>query len=219
MRRVRVLVEGQTERAFVETVLKPHFAAFGIYCHAMLFRPKGGVPQYNGAKDRIIRSLKSDAGLYCTTMVDFYGMPTDWPDRGAANGCQTVVEKAKIVEDALFSDIQIQMGDSFNSKRFIPYVQMHEFEALLFSNPHVLASKLDASLTELFQRIRSDFSSPEDINDHYETCPSRRIEKVYSGYSKVVDGPQVAGAIGLEVIRSECPHFDQWLTKLESLAS
>lgn len=219
MRRVRVLVEGQTERAFVETVLRPHFSVLGIYFHAMLFRPKGGVPQYNGARDRIIRSLKSDTGLYCTTMVDFYGMPMDWPERNAANRCQTVSEKADIVENALVSDIRSQMGDSFNSERFIPYVQMHEFEALLFSNPNVLANKLGNFLADQFQQIRDSFSSPEEINDHYETCPSRRIKKVCSGYSKVIDGPQIVGAIGLEGIRSECPHFDEWLTKLESLAS
>ena len=146
-------------------------------------------------------------------------MPADWPGRTTANSCQTAQEKAKTIEDALASDIRSRMGDSFNPARFIPYVQMHEFEALLFSSPQVLAEKSDRSLREHFANIRSGFSSPEEINDNYETCPSRRIKDRYLAYNKVVDGTNIAKAIGLDTIRAECPIFNDWLKRIESLAS
>jgi len=217
MSRVRVLVEGQTERAFVDGVLKPHFDPSGIYLHALMFRPRGGRPRYAQAKERIANSFKEDNDLICTTMVDFYELGKDWPGREQANSCRTVTEKAKTIEDALLVDVQSCMGDSFNPARFTPYVQMHEFEALLFSNPVILADKLESSLKTCFENIRDQFSSPEEINDNYETCPSRRIKHACPSYDKVADGKLISKAIGLEMIRTECPHFNEWLTKLESL--
>ena len=218
MSRIRVLVEGQTEKTFIEMLLRPLFDAQGVYFHAVMFRPRGGVPNYNEAKDRVIRSLKEDSQLICTTMVDFYALPADWPGREQAGSYRTSEEKATSIETALCRDIVDSMGANFDPSRFIPYVQMHEFEALLFSDTVGLASALgNMSLAESFQAIRDDFLSPEDINDHYDTCPSRRIEKIYQGFRKTINGVSAAEKIGLHRMRQECAHFDRWLRKLESL--
>jgi len=221
MSRVRVLVEGQTEQSFVRDVLAPSLLQNGVCnTYPVLFRQSGGISRYARARKEILNSLKEDQGLYCTTMVDFYGMPKDWPGMEQACDVSSVQEKAKVVEDALLADIQGEMGDSFNPDRFIPYVQMHEFEAILFADPVKFAQSLnEVSLAEQFQAICDEFACPEEINDNYETAPSRRIVGVYSSYQKVLDGVLASKQIGLDRIREKCSHFDQWLCRLEQLGN
>jgi hypothetical protein len=164
--------------------------------------------------------LKEDAGLICTTMVDFYGMPADWPGRDQANRCHSYIEKANRVEDSILEDIAGSSRNSSNPRRLMPYVQMHEFEALLFSSPMKLAESLgDKKLSSAFLIIRNKFSTPEEINDHYDTCPSRRIEGVFEGFKKTINGMTAAGRIGLETMRQACPHFGEWITKLEDIGN
>ncbi len=218
MNRIRVLVEGQTERVFIRDILKPYFDCRQTYLYVVMLRRQGGIPRYAKAKDVIVKSLKEDAALICTTMVDFYGMPTDWPGRNQANLCQSCAEKADIVERSILEDIAESLGDSFDPRRLIPYVQMHEFEALLFSSPAILADSLgDKKLSSTFLTMRNEFSTPEEINDHYDTCPSRRIEGVFQGFRKTINGIPAASQIGLKTMRQECPHFNGWITKLETL--
>ena len=220
MNRVRVLVEGQTEQAFIRNVLKPHFDPRQIYLHAVMLRRQGGIPLYARAKDVIVSSLKEDAALVCTTMVDFYGMPTDWPGRDQANHCHSCAGKADTVEHSILEDVVGHLGNSFDPRRLMPYVQMHEFEALLFSSPVKLAESLgDKKLSSTFLTIRNGFPTPEEINDNYETCPSRRIEGVFQSFKKTIDGVTAASRIGLGKMRQECPHFNEWITKLEAIGN
>jgi hypothetical protein len=220
MNRVRVLVEGQTEQAFIRDILRPHFDLRQTYLHAVLLKRQGGIPPYARAKDVIVRSLKEDGAVICTTMVDFYGMPADWPGRDQANHCHGCAGKADIVENTILEDIVGHLGTSFNPRRLMPYVQMHEFEALLFSSPVKLAESLgDKKLSSTFLTIRNEFPTPEEINDNRETCPSRRIEGVFQSFKKTIDGVTAASRIGLEIMRQECPHFNEWVTKLEYLGN
>ena len=220
MNRIRILVEGQTEQAFIKNILIPYFDSRQIYLHAVKLRRQGGITPYQRAKEVIVRSLKEDAALICTTMVDFYGMPTNWPGREQANRCQKCAEKADMVEGGIFKDIAGHLGNSFNPNRLMPYVQMYEFEALLFSSPVKLAESLgDEKLSSIFQTICNEFSTPEEINDNYDTCPSRRIEGVFQGFKKTINGISAASLIGLEKMRRECPHFNEWITKLEGIGN
>ena len=218
MSRVRILVEGQTEETFVNAILSPHLNQMGVYPHAFLFRKKGGSFAYQRARKEILNSLKEDNTLICTTMVDFYGMPNDWPGKTESQSCQNYQDKAQRVEQALSEDIVAQMSGSWNRAQFIPYVQMHEFEALLFSATSILAvssSRVSAQLENVLQ----SFSCPEEINDNYQTCPSRRIKQHIENYVKTVDGIIAARKIGLPKMRLKCPHFNEWVTKLESLGN
>jgi hypothetical protein len=218
MNRIRVLVEGQTERAFIRDILKPYFDSRQIYLQPVMFKRQGGITPYVKAKDVIVRTLKEGEALICTTMVDFYGMPTDWPGRNQANRCQSYVEKAYIVEHSILADIAKSLGNAYKPHRLIPYVQMYEFEALLFSSPKKLAESIgDEKLSSDFLKIRNQFSNPEEINDNYNTCPSRRIESVFQGFRKTVNGITAASSIGLVTMRQECPHFNEWIKKLETL--
>lgn len=66
-------------------------------------------------------------------------------------------------------------------------------------------------------KIRNQFNSPEEIDDNPNTSPSKRILGIFPGYQKVFDGPLIVGKIGLQKIRDECVHFNDWVTKLETL--
>ena len=130
------------------------------------------------------------------------------------NGIQ---EKASCLEAALAEQLRAELGDD-PLRRFIPYVQMYEFEGLLFSHPEKLAEGISkAGLRYSFQSVRDAFSSPEEINNSPQTAPSKRIESLFREYDKPVHGSLAALAIGLNVIRTECHRFDAWLRQIAAL--
>jgi hypothetical protein len=109
------------------------------------------------------------------------------------------------------------MGSSFDVARFIPYVMMHEFEGLLFSDPAGFARAVgQPTLEPAFTRIRNQFQTPEEINDSPMTAPSKRVELHMPEYEKPLFGVLAVLEIGLPRIRTECPHFAAWLATLEA---
>lgn len=221
MVRVYVIAEGQTEIAFVQNLLIDPLSNLGIYLYpTLLGKPghKGGVISYGRAKSDIIRFLKQERNTFCTTMFDYFKLPDDFPGLLITGNYQPV-QKPEIIEHAFKKDIAQTLGVAFNPDRFIPYIQIHEFEALLFSNPSALAKGIYRDdLAAEFEAIRNAVPSPEDINDHPNTAPSKRIINLHSNYNKITDGILAAKEIGLPTMRRECKHFDQWLKRLESLS-
>ena len=230
MTRLFVLVEGETEETFVNDVLAPHLYRAGyINVSARLVggqhqrRHRGGIRPWPGTLRSIENLLRQDTGLIVTTMVDYYGLPTRgagaWPGRAEAVRLP-LPGRAIHVENAIHSDVAASMGDSFNPARFVPYVMMHEFEAMLFSDCERFAQAIDhPELADNFQAIRDGFGTPEEINDSPVTAPSRRIGDLAPDYQKPVDGTAAVSAISLDTIRGECPHFGQWLGLLERLVT
>lgn len=219
MIRVHVLVEGQTEETFANYVLLPHLMQRQVYLYPrQVGKPghRGGIGEYQRARRDILNTLKQDVDAFCTTMFDYYGMPGSWPEREAAND-KPFTEKPVAIERAILADISSQLGEGLCRTRFIPYVQMHEFEALLFSDPRLLAEGLELPDDSEVQRIRGQFQSPEEINDSQETAPSKRILQLNSSYSKVTDGVLISQKIGLAAMRSQCAHFHEWIQRLEAL--
>ncbi len=155
-------------------------------------------------------------------MVDYYGLPREesraWPCRARA-ATAPFAERPVLVETAIHDEIVGVMGSGFVSSRFIPFVVMHEFEALLFSDCRSFAEAIGRpALASRFQEVRDAFSGPEEINDSKTTAPSKRIASLVPGhYSKVRSGLLGARAIGLGAMRSECPHFGWWIERLEDL--
>lgn len=229
MTRLIVHVEGQTEEQFVNELLAPYLYDFGytgisarLIGNARQRHRRGGIRSWSSVRREIANHLKEDASCLATTMVDYYAMPKSgsraWPGRlQASRHCSSSV-KAKTVENALMDDIVLEMGSGFDKKRFIPYVTMHEFEALLFSDCDRFARGIGfPELTLSFREIRDQFASPEEIDDSPDTAPSRRIEALVRGYQKPLMGTLAAREIGLDAICSACPHFRCWLRLLERL--
>jgi hypothetical protein len=219
MNRVLVLVEGDTEVSFVDYILCPEFAEKEIFLTSALFRKKHkGSFSYQNCQKRILNTIKQDSSVYVTTFVDYYNLPQNWPGRTGSQTCRNFKDKAQKVEQSLLEDIAAQMGNSWNPSQFIPYVQMHEFEALLFSDTLILADRASKpNVSTQLECVKQSFSCPEEINDNFDTCPSRRIKQHIENYDKRVDGIIAAQKIGLLTMRRECPHFNEWIAKLESL--
>ena len=225
MTRLLIHVEGETEETFVREVLRPHLFAYGyqrvdarLLGNTRLRTRRGGIRPWTSARSDILRHLSEDTGCLATTMVDYYGLPVGegraWPGRLEANG-RPFAEKATVMEKAIMADLE-GLADFAVTRRFIPFVVMHEFEALLFSDCEAFARGIgQGSMARAFQEIRDLFSSPEEINDSPETAPSKRVERLVPGYEKPFMGTIAALEIGLPAIRSACPSFHCWLERLE----
>lgn len=226
MNELVVIAEGPTEQAFVRDQLAGHLVIHGTSAWAVLSgksRKQGGVRKWEGAKADIVRTLKE--GRYCSTMIDYYAMPEDWPGRIDAKELQWH-ERAAHVERAVSGEINAALGDRFNPKFFIPYVQLHEFEALTFSDVNALAAvvapvsrMIPDRLASYFLEVLEEAGHPEAINDGWETCPSRRISGIVGAYRKPLHGPIVTRRIGLDVLRDKCDHFSSWLARLENIGA
>ncbi len=219
MRRVLISVEGQTEEMFVKQILQPHLLSLGLYLTPVVVSTKktkqgntfkGGLTSYQKVQNEIQRLLRDSAAVAITTMYDLYKLPPDFP------GCLTRPAGNCFIQAAYLEN---EFQQEINDPRFRPYLQVHEFEALLFVNPEITARTLCSrdKLREL-QKIRNAFNSPEEINNGETTAPSKRILQLFSDYDKPVGGSLVANALGLENIRSECQHFNEWITWLEGVA-
>lgn len=230
MARLLVHVEGQTEETFINEVLRNHLLHCGyesvsarIIGNARLRRRRGGIRPWLAVRRDIINHLHEDPGCVATTMVDFYGLPQHgdraWPGRAAAVGASGH-QKASVVEEALRDDLAHEMGTDFDKTRFLPFVVVHEFEGLLFSDCAAFARGIcRPDLEPSFSQIREGFATPEDIDDSPVTAPSKRVEELVPGYQKPLYGALAILEIGLDPIRVECPHFDAWLHQLESLVA
>jgi hypothetical protein len=227
MARVLIHVEGETEETFVNEVLAPHLYTCGytmvsarLVGHARQRDRRGGIRGWDAVRNDILDHLKEDSGCLATMMVDYYGLPQTgvkaWPGRAVAGKVPFPI-KAATVEDALRADICQELGDKFNPAHFIPYLMMHEFEGLLFSDCKRFGEGIGRpDLIDPFLAIRDEFSTPEEINDSVQTAPSKRVEALVEGYAKPFHGVLAVLEIGLAAIRAECPHFRQWLEHLEA---
>lgn len=220
MPRLLVHVEGETEEKFVDEVLALHlyqagYTAVGarLLGNRRLRRHRGGIKSWESVRKDILNHLREDKDALATTMVDYYGLPHTWPGRELAGRQTTLMERAKTVEQAILGDVSTEIG---RPSRFVPYVVMHEFEGLLFSNPDLFAQSIGKpDLASEFQTIRGEFQTPEDINDSPDTAPSKRVCKLFPRYEKIVMGIAAMQKIGLDAVRAACPLFDRWVSTLE----
>jgi Domain of unknown function (DUF4276) len=232
--RLHFVVEGQTEKAFVESLIKPHLASKGVYATVQVTitrvsetyndgrrsrtQHQGGLLKYSIFRNHVHQRYVSDRNAYVTTLIDLYALPQDFPGMDTATNLP-LSKRLEHLTEAMRKDLQAD-------GRLIPYIQPHEFEALLFSDPNAINNVVsdaglgrDPSRLNELKQIFNDFDSPEEINDSPMTAPSKRLLNLFPGYEKVVFGELIAGQIGLEMIRKRCPHFDAWVANLEQLGS
>lgn len=220
MIRVHVICEGQTEEMFVNELLQPVFVSKGIYLlPALIGKPghKGGNFRFERLHADVEKRLLGDTSSFCTTFFDYYGLPESFPGKAEGAGHIDIASKANAIQQAMFLELSKKLGDDA-MRRFIPFVQMYEFEALLFSDPIAFAKGIDRNELEAqLAKIAEQFETPEHINNSPDTAPSKRIEALIPGYEKPLLGSLAALEVGLQAIRSSCPLFNSWLEKLEAL--
>lgn len=220
MNRVLALVEGPTEQIFVRDVLAPKLGGRGIGLTARIVGEpghKGGVRSWKKVQNELVRLLKEDRTRYLTTMFDYYGLPSDWPDVRTAK-TKPYRDAVTEIEGAIHADIQRVIGDALRPDRFIPHIQLHEFEALLFSDTVTLAEVLLVpSVRSRLDDILTQCGEPEAINDNRESSPSKRIARAAPVYDKRLHGPIAAERIGVQRMKKACPHFSEWVARLEAL--
>ncbi len=212
MKKIIVIVEGRAEVEFIKKILMPYLASQGI-SQAILPIPistsslqKGGFSNYEYFQNDITKNLRSNTNIIVTTFVDFFKFPKkNFPNENCFEKNGT---------DAMIDCIKSTMTTQFNDNRLIPYVQRHEFEALLFSTNKGFLKYFDSKQSKATERIIQQFPNPEDINTSPQTAPSKRLEAINSKYKKVVLGILIAQEIGIETILQKCPRFAAWVQQL-----
>ncbi|MEO1050766.1 MAG: DUF4276 family protein [Bacteroidota bacterium] len=215
MKRVIVIGEGPTEQEFCTDVLYPYFVQQGILIENPKIKlSKGGIVPWPKLKREIEIYLKNDTTAFVTTLIDYYGIHGyhKFPEWDEAH--------QKVNKSECINHIESAMGSEVNHPHFIPYIQMHEFEALIFSDTQVLRDNFEPGEfkdIDLLEATENTFDCPEDINNNPATAPSKRLKDIFITYNKVQFGSLILQEIGLNKIREKCPRFDGWIRQLESV--
>lgn len=219
---LEILVEGQTEESFVKKLLEPALVERRLYVRPVLVQSgRGGhCRNYDHIWPDAVRLLnqpQKNCVRHVTTMLDLYGIPTNFPGHGGAARLHGRA-RAEFLERAFAADIE-KRTDHARAQLFLPNLLVHEYEALLFTLPAAIQAQLiePHRQRDLEEILRSANGQPEEVNDGPETAPSKRLAQLFPRYHKVVDGPTIAAAIGLPALRQANPHFHAWLQRLEAL--
>lgn len=219
---INILCEGQSEQEFALKVLKPYLLPHDIIVRANLLitnrklHAQGGIIDYQQVKrdlHNMMRSVKETdyEKNFFTTMFDLYALPSDFPGYVDCNVDPYV--RVQIIEQAL--------GDDIHCYRFIPYIELHEFETLVLCNiPKVSQTYPNAQkqLEELDVNWRKETGgNVELVNSSRETAPSKRLIKAverHYNYDKKLMAVVATKDIGIDALRTQCSHFNQWIDKL-----
>lgn len=213
MRGLYIIVEGQTEEEFVNNSLRPYFNSKGIYdVRAIKVQTspghKGGDLKYDRYKPTIEKLLKQESDILVTSLIDFYRLKSDFPKFTEAKFITNINERVTYIEDAL--------SENLNAPRFVPYIQVHEFEGILFSSKkgfEYLPEIPERNLNDL-KSIVDGYANPESINEGEETHPSKRLKNLIPSYQKTFHGPIIAIENGIQSIIDRCPRFRNWTQTL-----
>lgn len=208
MKRLYIIVEGQTEEEFVKNMIAPYLGKKGIYdVRPILIHTsrtgKGGFVNYAYLRNDAKRLLAGRGDDFVVTMlVDYFRCP----EVPFSERWKQMTNHERQVEE-----MEKCIGDDINDSRFIPYIQLHEFEALLFSSNVGFMSYFTDNEQKETERIVKSYPNPEDINSTPEGAPSKRILSIRKDYDKVLIGNLIALSIGMETIMKKCPRFNRWI--------
>jgi len=169
----------------------------------------GGVVKWHILKKEIETHLQ-EPNVIVTTLIDYYGLYKKYNFPNWAEGEKIINKNDRMffLERAMKEDI----NDAVRH-RFIPYLQLHEFEGLLFNDIQIFYDQVPkeelVGAVEL-KKTFADYDNPEMINSNKETAPSQRLHRIIKGYNKPLYGHYFAEAIGIEKIRAKSPRFNQW---------
>ncbi|MBN2663230.1 MAG: DUF4276 family protein [Bacteroidales bacterium] len=218
MKRIIFICEGPTEQTFCKNNLQNVFLQKNIYIQTPLIKhSKGGIVRWQILKQQIETHLKSDKSAFVTTFIDYYGVYSkyNFPNWENSEKIQDKNSRMEMIEKGMAENISEELR-----YRFIPYLQLHEFEGLLFNDINIFYNQIptnDIVNKEELERTFADYSNPEMINNNKKTSPSHRLSRIIKGYNKIVYGDILAEAIGIENIRAKSPRFNNWIRKLENI--
>ncbi len=217
---VIAIVEGRTEQIFIESLLTPYLANRKIFiCATQVSKPgqKGSDVRFARVKNDLALHLRQRSDTYVTTFVDYYGIKA-WPgiDRVAPNA--TPKQIAACINQATKTEVDALFSAQQSARRFIPYMAIHEFEALLFSDSAVLAAELGIAENEV-TNVLAEFGEPEAINNNAQTAPSKRLDHWSKNrrFAKTSAGIALAKIIGITKMREKCSLFNSWIASLETI--
>jgi hypothetical protein len=211
VRRLIFIVEGDSEKEFVDTTLRNYLAERSVYnisCYK-ISKTNGGLTSYGQFKNDVKRAV-NEANVLVTTLIDFYALPQDFPGFKDVDIYKSKTDKVTHIEEEISKDIMGQV----NHPALLPYIQLHEFEALTFTTLKGFREYFDeddTNFSQLEKLILSD-DMPEDING--ENPPSKRLKKMIKGYNKVVDGNSIIRTNGIELVIQKCPRFRNWINSV-----
>lgn len=223
MKIIKAVVEGQTEEKFIKEIINQYLRDFNIEIKPSTiitnrkYQESGGINSYDKLKNEINTIIKEtrNTGITITTFLDFYQLPTNFPKYKDAQKLKSNIEKVYFLENAMCDDI----GNEY----FIPYIQIHEFEALLFSS-NVGFEKYYNKRSRFIKSINDIISNnnPEEINDGIDTAPSKRLNNLFlkelnERYKKTYHGILIAKEINMDDYLSRCPHFCDWIERIKSV--
>lgn len=216
------LVEGRSEEAFVKKILCPYLVDYDVITYVQCVQTKndqklgkkhkGGITSYERFRTEITNLAKqfSSKNRYFTTFFDLYALPNTFPGRQESKDWQNPYKKVKLIEKIIATDL--------SDPRIIPYIQLHEFETLILCDAQILDWAYLEHETEI-QELKKSISgmNPEEINEGSATAPSKRIIQHISQYRKGLAMDFIVPKIDLNLVRTLCSHFNEWLTTLEGL--
>ena len=221
MKKIFIVTEGQSETNFVKKVMVPYFADRCILIPNTVITKtdnrrgrtyKGGVANYSQIRNTLSKTLavsSKDKDAFVTTMFDFYRLPTDVPGVMDSEKICDPYEKVELIERGILN------SEGYDGKFFFPYIELHEFEAMLFTDITKLKEAyFEYDLTALEECIKVQ-SNPELINNGEETAPSKRILNCIDCFDKANVGVDVLGKMGIENIAEKCRHFSEWMNRIE----
>lgn len=214
-----MLVEGQSEEVFVKRTLTPYLAERRVYVQSPIVLwtkrlrsgggYRGGVSDWNQIRRSLI-PLTRDSDAWVTTLLDFYGLPEDFPGYRAAREPGDPRQRVATLQGAF--------AEAIGYPRFVPFLALHEFEAWVFAAPDVVADHFGTpGLAAKVRQASQQAGDPELIDLGESSHPKARLQSMSTGYKETSDGPTLLGKIGINAIRRACPHFAAWLKRLEAL--
>ena len=215
IRAIYIICEGQTEEEFVNGILRPYFNSHQIYDVRPILMTtsrghKGGDIKYNRLKFNIDKLLNRETDILVTSFIDFFRLKNDFPKFEDAQAIQNKIERVGFLEEAL--------AHAINNHRFIPYIQLHEFEGLLFASKDGFEFLPDLKQTNLNKLLLAveEKENPEELNDGELTAPSKRLEQLIPGFDK--NKPFYGGLIAeintINAVLNRCLRFNNWVETL-----
>lgn len=215
IRAIYIICEGQSEEEFVNGILRPYFNSQQIYdVRSILMTTskghKGGDVKYDRLKFNIDKLLNRETDILVTTFIDFFRLKNDFPKFEDAQAIQNKIQRVQFLEQAL--------AVAIDNPRFIPYIQLHEFEGLLFASKdgfEFLADLKPANLKSLLSAV-NEKENPEELNDGELTAPSKRLEQLIPGFdkNKPFYGGLIAEVNTIGAVLDRCLRFKTWVETL-----